>query len=122
EIEGRMSVRALMQWSGDRNGGFSEAPAEALWRPLIRSPKWGHKAINVRDQRSKDGSLLSWMKRLIQQRREMPEVTFGDWSFMPVPAPAVLALRYEWGQRKAIIIHNLSADKKKISLDLKASR
>jgi maltose alpha-D-glucosyltransferase/alpha-amylase len=119
EIEGRMSVRSLMQWSDRENGGFSEAPAKTLCRPLLKSKKWGPPAVNVRDQERDTGSLLAWMEHLIRQRREMPEIGFGSWSLLPVSDPAILALSYQWGERRAIVIHNLAFDRKEVSFPLK---
>lgn len=122
EIEGRMSVRSLMQWSDRKNGGFSEADSDALCRPLIKSKKWGPSAINVRDQERDGGSLLIWMEKLIRHRREMPEIAFGKWSLLPVDDPAILALRYEWGERRSIVIHNLAPKEKEISFQLAPTR
>lgn len=121
EIEGRMSVRSLMQWSDRENGGFSEAASDALCRPLIKSKKWGPSAINVRDQERDGDSLLIWMEQLIRHRREMPEIAFGKWSFQPIADPAVLALNYEWGQRRSLVIHNLGSSEKQITFRM-ASR
>lgn len=95
EIEGRMSVRSLMQWSDRENGGFSAAASDTVCRPLMKSKKWGPSAINVRDQERDADSLLIWMEQLIRHRREMPEIAFGKWSFLPIADPAVLALSYE---------------------------
>ena len=121
-IDGRMSVRSLMQWSDRENGGFSDAAADQLCRPLIKSRKWGPSAINVTDQERDADSLLIWMEQLIRHRREMPEIAFGQWSFLPIPDPAVLALSYEWGDRKSIIIHNLAAEEKKVTFRLGSPR
>ncbi len=118
EIEGRMSVRSLMQWTDGENGGFSTAPADTLCRPLMKAKKWGPAAINVRDQERDTGSLLIWMQRLIRQRREMPEIAFGTWSLLPINDPAILALSYTWGERRSIIIHNLAASPKEVSFPL----
>ena len=120
EIEGRMSVRSLMQWSDRQNGGFSEAPPETLCRPMLKSKKWGASAINVRDQESDPDSLLAWMESLIRRRREMPEIAFGNWSLVPISDPAVLALSYDWGERRSILIHNLASGEKEISFRLEA--
>lgn len=122
EINGRMSVRSLMQWSDRENAGFSEAAAEALCRPLMKSRKWGPSAINVRDQERDADSLLNWMERLIRHRREMPEIAFGKWSFLPIADLAVFALSYEWGNRKSVIIHNLAAEEKKVTFQLGSAR
>jgi trehalose synthase len=122
EIKGRMSVRSLMQWSSRENGGFSKAGAETLCRPLLKSKRWGPQAINVEDQERDSGSLLAWMEQLIRQRREMPEISFGTWSLLPVSDPAILALSYQWGERKSIIIHNFSASKKDVSFRLEQNQ
>ena len=118
EIEGRMSVRSPMQWSDQKNGGFSEAASDALCRPLIRSKKWGPSAINVRDQERDGDSLLIWMEQLIRRRREMPEIAFGQWSLLPIADPAVLAMSYEWGERRSLVIHNLDSSEKQITFHM----
>jgi trehalose synthase len=118
EIEGRMSVRSPMQWSDRENGGFSDAAPEQLCRPLIKSKKWGPSAINVAAQERDGGSLLRWMEQLIRNRRETPEIALGEWSLVPIADPAILALRYDWGARRSIIIHNLASGAKKVAFEL----
>jgi maltose alpha-D-glucosyltransferase/alpha-amylase len=118
-IPGRMSVRAPMQWSNERNGGFSAAPPEKLCRPVVEGSQWGPDAINVADQQRDSDSLLSWMERLIRRRRETPEIVFGQWSLVPVSEAMILALRYDWGARTVLIVHNLGAKTHKISAELK---
>jgi maltose alpha-D-glucosyltransferase/alpha-amylase len=117
-IPGRLSVRAPMQWSDGENGGFSTAPPHKLRRPLVEGPKWGARANNAADQQRDPDSLLSWMERLIRRRRETPEIAFGTWSFVPVPQASVLAMRYDWGARSVLVIHNLGAKAVKISVQL----
>ncbi len=112
-IPGRMSVRAPMQWLDERNGGFSTAPPDNLRRPIVEGRKWGAAAINVADQQRDPDSLLNWMERLIRRRRETPEIVFGAWSFLPVSEAAILALRYDWGTRVVLVIHNLGAKPQK---------
>lgn len=108
-IPGRMSVRSPMQWSNERNGGFSTAPPEKLRRPVVESRQWGPSAVNVADQRRDEGSLFHWMERLIRRRRETPEIAYGAWSLVPVAEAAIFALRYDWGARTVLVIHNLGA-------------
>lgn len=117
-IPGRMSVRAPMQWSSERSCGFSTAPPQSLRRPAVEGRKWGPAAINVDDQQRDPDSLLSWMERLIRRRRETPEIVFGTWSFVPVPEAAVLAMRYNWGARSVVVIHNLGKKPLKTSFKL----
>jgi trehalose synthase len=107
DIPGRMSVRSPMQWSDEPNGGFSSAPAEALSRPVVSGAKWGPKALNAAAQEHEPDSLLNWTERLIRRRRETPEIAFGAWSFIPFPAAEIFALRYDWGGRSVLVLHNL---------------
>jgi glycosidase len=109
-IPGRMSVRAPMQWSNDPNGGFSTAPPDRLRRPVVEGKKWGPAAINVARPAARRGLALNWMERLIRRRRETPEIAFGAWSLVPVPQAAILALRYDWGERTVLVIHNLGQE------------
>ena len=108
KIPGRMSVRAPMQWSDADNGGFSTASPKDLRRPVVEDRNWGPDAINVASQQRDPNSLLSWMERLIRRRRETPEIVFGEWSFVPVPQASILAIRYDWGARSVLVIHNLA--------------
>lgn len=108
-IEGRMSVRSPMQWSDERNGGFSTAPQDRLRRPVVKGKKWGPATINVANQQRDRDSLLNWMARLVRRRRETPEIVFGSWTVVPVAEAAVLALCYEWGSRTVLVAHNLDA-------------
>ncbi len=107
DIPGRMSVRAPMQWSNEKNGGFSAAPPDCLRRPVVPGKKWGPPGINVADQKRDPNSLLNWMERLIRRRRETPEIAFGEWRFIPVPEAPILAMRFDWGERTVLVIHNL---------------
>jgi trehalose synthase len=109
KIPGRMSVRAPMQWSDADNGGFSTASPKDLRRPVVDDRNWGPEAINVASQQRDPKSLLSWMERLIRRRRETPEIVFGEWSLVPVPQACLLAIRYDWGARSILVIHNLAA-------------
>ena len=121
-IPGRMSVRAPMQWSNERNGGFSAAPPGKLRRPVVEGRKWGPAAINVADQQRKADSLLNWMERLIRRRRETPEIVFGAWSLVPVPEAEIFALRYDWGPRTVLVIHNLGAKARGTSFKLEPAK
>ncbi len=109
DIPGRLSVRSPMQWSNRPNGGFSSAPPDKLTRAVVAARKWSPAEVNVMDQERTPGSMLNWMERLIRRRRETPEIAFGTWSFIPVPESPIVALRYDWGERCVILLHNLSA-------------
>ena len=109
-IPGRASVRSPMQWSSERNAGFSTAEPGQLRRPVVQGKEYGPAAVNVADQREDEGSLLNWMERLIRRRRECPEIGWGTWRVLDAEAKAVLALRYDWGERVVITVHNLSSE------------
>ncbi len=107
EIPGRMSVRAPMQWSNEPNGGFSGAPEDGLRRPVVKGRRWGPAGINVEQQSRDPASMLNWTERLIRRRRETPEIALGAWSLVPVSEACIVALRYDWGNRTVLLIHNL---------------
>jgi maltose alpha-D-glucosyltransferase/alpha-amylase len=105
-IEGRMSVRAPMQWSDERHGGFTTSRRPG--RPLVDSPGWGPDQINVARQRREDDSLLNWMERVIRRRRECPELGWGECTVLDVQEPAVLAHRCDWDGDVVVAVHSFS--------------
>ena len=120
DIPGRMSVRAPMQWSSAKNGGFSTAAAEDLRRPVVEGRKWGPAAINVAAQDRDPQSLLKWMEHLIRRRRECPEIAFGTLTVLPAPTAAIVALRHDWGPCSLIALHNLGDTPIDIELQLES--
>ena len=101
----RECARTPMQWTADRNGGFSEAKRTV--RPVISDPVYGYKRVNVEGQRRDPESLLNWMERKIRMRRECPEISWGDWKIIPSP-PGTLLMRYEWQKHALLIAHNFN--------------
>jgi maltose alpha-D-glucosyltransferase/alpha-amylase len=98
-----------MQWSSDENAGFSTAASGQLRRPVVTARDYHPAAINVADQRQDENSLLNWMERLIRQGRTSPEIGWGAWRVLEVDQKAVLGLRYDWGERIMLTLHNLSS-------------
>ena len=84
----RNGVRTPMQWTGDRNAGFSRADVHALYAPLVADPVYGYQAVNVEAQERVPGSLLNWMKRLIRVRRTHPVFGRGTLEFLPPGEPS----------------------------------
>ena len=80
----RNGVRTPMQWSGDRNAGFSDANRQRLYLPVITDPEYHYEAVNVEAQQANPQSLLWWMKRLIALRKQ--HHAFGRGS-LTVPPP-----------------------------------
>ncbi len=104
----RESARTPMQWSGERNGGFSTARRTV--RPVISDPIYGYKRVSVEAQRRDPQSLLNWMERKIRMRRECPEISWGDWEILETNADDVLVMEFTWRGHSLIVLHNF-ADK-----------
>ena len=89
----RNGVRTPMQWSGDRNGGFSRADPARLFAPPIMDPVYGYQSINVEAQERYPFSLLNWMKRMIALRKQHSVLGRGALEFVNCPNRKVLCLR-----------------------------
>jgi maltose alpha-D-glucosyltransferase/alpha-amylase len=105
-IEGRYAVRAPMQWSADRHGGFTTADDPV--RPSVADGPFGYEHVNATAQRRDHDSLLNWMERLIRRRRETPELGWGRWSLPAQDDAAVFALQSDWDGSTVIALHNLA--------------
>ena len=102
----RECARTPMQWSADKNGGFSTARRTV--RPVISDPLYGYTRVNVEAQRRDPHSLLNWVERKIRMRKECPEISWGDWQILETNAPDVLTMRYEWQEHSLLILHNFT--------------
>ena len=106
-IEGRMSVRAPMQWTAEPHGGFSTVEdAKPLCRPVAEG-RFGPEHVNAFAQRRDPDSLLNWMERLIRRRRECPELGWGTFTALSPREPQVLAHRCDWDGATIVAVHNL---------------
>ena len=83
----RNGVRTPMQWTSDRNGGFSRCDPARLYLPVIMDPVYGHQSVNVEAQQRSPSSLLNWMKRLIGVRRSNKAFGRGTLTFHPSGEP-----------------------------------
>ncbi|HEX8910284.1 MAG TPA: maltose alpha-D-glucosyltransferase [Anaeromyxobacteraceae bacterium] len=94
----RNGVRTPMQWSADRNGGFSRTNPAALYSPPIMDPVYGYQTVNVEAQLENASSLLHWMRNMIGLRKLFKVFGRGSIEFLPVQNRAVLAyLRRQQG-------------------------
>jgi len=114
----RDGVRTPMQWSGDRNGGFSTADAQRLFLPTIMDPVYGYAAVNVEAQERSPSSLLNWLKRLIAVRQTHAVFGRGTISFMYPENRKVAAYVREFGDEVVLCVANLSRTPQAVSLDL----
>jgi maltose alpha-D-glucosyltransferase/alpha-amylase len=87
----RDSVRTPMQWSPDRNGGFSKADFAQLYLPPVMDAVYGADAVNVEAQCRNPGSFLHWLRGILIQRRAMPVLGVGSMELVTCPNPSVLA-------------------------------
>lgn len=87
----RDAVRTPMQWSPDRNGGFSRSDPARLYLPVIMDPFYGYQAVNVEAQIDAPASLLTWTRRMLAVRREHPAFAIGEMTDLGGSNPAVLS-------------------------------
>ena len=118
DLPQRDAVRTPMQWSAERNGGFSTAPASQLIRPVISEGEYRYQRVNVAAQRLDFDSLLNWTERAIRTRKECPEFGWGRARFLKTSHPAVLAHACDWRGQTVIAIHNLCRAACSVKVDL----
>ena len=104
----RDGVRTPMQWSSDRNGGFSRANPQKLYLPAIIDPEYHYEAVNVEAQQANPASLLWWMKRLLAKRKEHRLFGRGSIEFITGDNPRVLAFVRELDGEAVLVVANLS--------------
>jgi maltose alpha-D-glucosyltransferase/alpha-amylase len=118
----RNGVRTPMQWTGDRNAGFSRTDPARLFAPLIMDPVYGYQAINVEAQESSPFSLLNWMKRLIALRKQYKVFGRGTLQFLSPGNRKVLAYLRAYADEQVLCVANLSRTTQPVELDLAACK
>ena len=116
----RNGVRTPMQWTGDRNGGFSRADPAQLYAPPIMDPVYGYQALNVEAQERAPYSLLHWMKRMIGLRKQSTVFGRGSIEFLPAQTRKVLPYVRRYGDETVLCVANLARSVQPIELDLSA--
>jgi len=114
----REAVRTPMQWSGEDNGGFS-LTGRRLPNPVITEGVYGCEQVNVEKQRRDPQSFLNWLVRMIRQRKETPEIGWGECSILSTGHKSVLGLMYEWRGNRVVVLHNFSRRPLEITLRVK---
>lgn len=115
----RDGMRTPMQWSPDRNGGFSGADPERLYLPPVMSTSGGFHAVNVESQSRTPASLLNWMKKLIGVRKSYPVFGQGDFDFIKPANRKTLAYTRTLGETTVLFVANLSRSAQPVHIDLK---
>ena len=114
----RDAVRTPMQWSPDRNAGFSRCDPGRLYLPTIQDPTYGYQAINVESQMSSSNSLLNWVRRMVQVRKKYRAFGLGDFRELDNGNPSVLTYLREHDDERLLCVNNLSKYPQAVELDL----
>lgn len=118
-LDGRNAVRTPMQWTDERNAGFSSADSDELIRPVISGEPFGYEDVNVDEQRDDPESLLNWMIRAIGIRREHSAFGRGEATFLDTGSDRVISHRIN-GTEDVLAVHNLTDESQCVSLDIDA--
>jgi maltose alpha-D-glucosyltransferase/alpha-amylase len=116
----RNGVRTPMQWTSDRNGGFSRCDPARLFLPVIMDPVYGHQSVNVEAQQRSPSSFLNWMKRLIGVRRSNNAFSRGTLRFVRPSNRTVLAYVRQYENETIFCVANLSRSAQAAEIDLSA--
>jgi maltose alpha-D-glucosyltransferase / alpha-amylase len=114
----RDGVRTPMQWTPDRNGGFSRADFAQLYAPPLMDPVYGYQAVNVEAQLRTSSSLLRWMHRFIALRKEHPVFGFGTYEPIRTTNKRIFALIRRFEDDVVLCVHNLARTAQAVELDL----
>lgn len=115
----RNGVRTPMQWSADRNAGFSRANPQKLYLPVIIDPEYQYEALNVETQQNSTSSLLWWMKRILAQRKRSKAFGRGTLEMLTPENRRVLAFIRKYENDQILVVANLSRFIQPVELDLR---
>jgi maltose alpha-D-glucosyltransferase/alpha-amylase len=103
-----------MQWSSARNAGFSTADRDQLVLPIVNRGPFGYRHVNVADQHRDPSSLLHFVRRAVAARRELRELTLGEWEPLRLRQASVFAIRYRTDDGQLVAVHNLARSQTRI--------
>jgi maltose alpha-D-glucosyltransferase/alpha-amylase len=118
----RNGVRTPMQWSADRNAGFSRANPQRLFLPVVTDPEYHYETINVETQQGNWSSLLWWTKRVIALRKQSKAFGRGSFEFLTPGNRKVLAFVRRHADEAVLVVANLSRFAQWVELDLSSLR
>jgi maltose alpha-D-glucosyltransferase/alpha-amylase len=116
----RDGVRTPMQWSPERNGGFSRADPQRLYLQPIMDPVYGYEAVNVEAQWRAPSSLLHWTRRMLDVRKGVVAFGRGTLTFLRAANRKVLAYLREYGDETILCVANLARSAQPVEIDLSA--
>lgn len=108
-----------MQWTGDRNAGFSRGETAQLYLPLNVDPVYGYQALNVEAQLRVPNSLLKWTKRILATRKKHKTFGRGTLEFLKPSNRAILAYIRKFEGEILLIVNNLASTAQPVELDLR---
>ncbi|MDX6666132.1 MAG: maltose alpha-D-glucosyltransferase / alpha-amylase, partial [Solirubrobacteraceae bacterium] len=115
----RDGVRTPMQWTGDRNGGFSRADFAQLYAPPLMDPVYGFQAVNVEAQMRQPYSLLRWLRRFIALRKEHPVFGLGSYEALRPENTKIFAHIRRHEDDTVLCVHNVARTAQAVELDLR---
>ena len=115
----RDGVRTPMQWTPDRNAGFSTCDPARLYLPVIMDSIYGYQVTNVEAQTRNSSSLLNWTRRMIAVRKANPAFGLGTFTDIGGSNPSVLSFVRDFGDDTVLCVNNLSRFPQPVELDLR---
>ena len=115
----RDGVRTPMQWTPDRNGGFSRTDPARLYLPTIQDPVYGFGALNVESQEADKSSMLNWVKRMLRVRQSSPAFGRGSLTFLYPGNRKIFAYLREYEDETILCVANLARTAQAVELDLR---
>jgi maltose alpha-D-glucosyltransferase/alpha-amylase len=116
----RDGVRTPMQWTPDRNAGFSNCNPGQLYLPVIMDPVYGYQVTNVEAQLANTTSLIHWTRRMIEVRKQNPAFGLGKFNDLGGSNPSVFTFVRAFGDDVVLCVNNLSRFPQPVELDLRA--
>ncbi|MDX3659137.1 maltose alpha-D-glucosyltransferase [Streptomyces sp. ID05-26A] len=117
-LQDRDAVRTPMQWTPDRNAGFSSCDPGRIYLPVIMDPVYGYQGLNVEAQVRSQSSLLNWTRHMIEVRKQHRAFGHGDFTELGGSNPTVLAYLRTLGADVVLCVNNLSRFPQPVELDL----
>ncbi|MFP5222140.1 MAG: maltose alpha-D-glucosyltransferase [Acidobacteriota bacterium] len=114
----RNGVRTPMQWSPDRNAGFSRANPQSLFLPVVIDPDYHYEVVNAEAHEHNQSSFLWWMRRLISVYKSLPVLGRGDLAFVSVENIKILSMLRTLGEQRLLVVVNMSRYAQVAELDL----
>jgi maltose alpha-D-glucosyltransferase/alpha-amylase len=119
-LRDRDANRTPMAWTPERNGGFSSAPDPLLVLPPITAPGYDYRVVNVEVQKSLNGSLLNWHRRMLMSRKLLPALRHGEFQMLASGHPSVVSYVRQSPEMTVLVAVNLSGTGASTELNLEA--